>query len=101
MSKKQLLWVYCVLLGSIIHSLRDLLQFLGVKTLLSTVFVKTPYMTSRSWIWSPWNTVIIESVLILLCLYLLYKKKFGAEGKLTIGIVMITGISFLYYWFYL
>ena len=93
-------WVGGVLAGSIYHLIRDILQFLAVETWITTVFHKEA-PANQSLLWHPMNTVVIESVLILITLAILKRKRFGWLGWSSVFLVLCTLIAFGIYWFVL
>lgn len=100
MKKWQKIWIAVVLIGSVYHLIRDILQFAGVEAIFTKVLSKEP-PENASWIWHPLNTVIIESVLLILGIRVWLTKKFGWSGWGTVFIVTSTILAFAYYWFFL
>jgi hypothetical protein len=102
MNKSQKIWLYFITIYSSLHLIRDILQDLHIKTILSTVLVKTPTKPIASTIlWTSLNTYIIAILEIVLALYCLKRDKFGKAGYTTIVIAVVTVIAWLIYWFFL
>lgn len=99
MKKLQKTWLYFVIIYSGLHLIRDLLQDLHIKTILSTVLVKTPSNSfASSILWASLSTYIIAILEIILAIYCLNKNKFGKVGYTTIIIAIVTVTSWLIYW---
>lgn len=92
-------WLLFVIVASLIHTLRDILQFLAVDTTIATAAVKETSF-ARSFIWHPLNTVIIECAMLFLAIRALQRGEFGWEGKTTVFVAVATAIGFIYYWFF-
>lgn len=92
-------WLWFLAIASIYHFIRDVLQSLGVETVISTIVVKQNGL--HSGIWNPINTYLIEICLLSSSLYLLWRRQFGRLGYLSICIVVVTMIFFFIYWFVL
>lgn len=90
-------WLWIVILGSIFHFIRDVLQSLGISTLISTIVVRSD--APHTGIWNPLNTYIIEITLFGLAIFAVKQNRFGRSGYLTIGIVIMTLLFFCIYWF--
>lgn len=102
MTLKQKFWLYFLLVYSLIHIVRDILQDAGIKVLLSTVLVKKPANSlAASILWTSLNTYVIAIIEIILAIICLRRNDFGKLGLLTIVIAAITLISWLFYWFLL
>jgi hypothetical protein len=101
MRKWQRFWLYFLLTYSLVHLLRDIQQDLEVKTLLSTVLVKSPSYSGDSLLWSSNWTYPVEISEIILSLAALNKNKFSPLGYVTIGIALTTAALWSYYWFFL
>lgn len=92
-------WIILALVGSVLHTIRDVQQCMGVETPLSNSVVKES-VTTTSLIWHPLNTVIIEVVLFAIALCILRRNTFGALGKFTVAISVATALGFVWYWFF-
>lgn len=93
----QKVWIWFIFIVSILHSIRDLEQTVGIQNILSTTLVK-PNGTHNG-IWSSANTVIIEVAMLCLSAYLLKRNTFGRLGYFTIFIALSTILFFMIYWF--
>jgi hypothetical protein len=93
--------VFLLIVGSVIHFIRDILQFASIHILLSTLLVKTPPARTTSLLWHPLNTILIEVLMLILTFRILKRNSFGIEGKVTILGASLTLFGFLYYWFFL
>lgn len=94
------LWLFIVILGSSYHLIRDILQMMGVQH-WSVTFLHKTNTHSNALLWHPFNTVVIEVTLMALAILQLRKRHFSLVGKLTIWLVIVTIIGFIYYWFFL
>jgi len=102
MQKSYKIWLYFLVIYSFIHLIRDILQDLHVRTVISTVLVKTSSNPVASTIlWTSINTYIIAILEIILALYCLRRDKFGRAGYATIVIAVVTVIVWSIYWFFL
>lgn len=90
-------WVLIVLIGSLLHLLRDVLQEAGIRTWISTIAVKSGPLPT-AWIWHHYNTLFIELFLIGAALVVLRRSYFGRLGWITVAVVLSTLIGFVYYW---
>lgn len=100
--KKQKYWLYLLIIYSILHLTRDILQDSGVKIFLSTILVKKVNSPiANTILWTSLNTYIIAIAEISLAIFCLKRKQFGRVGYLTVGIALITVFAWLLYWFYL
>lgn len=100
MKKWQKVWIAIVLIGSVYHLIRDILQFAEVEIIFTKVLSKEP-PENASWIWHPLNTVIIESILLILGIRVWITKEFRWAGWGTVFLVISTLVAFGYYWFLL
>jgi hypothetical protein len=94
----QIWWLRILIIGSVLHLIRDVLQELKIHTFLSDVFVKPIEQKPTGLLWSPYNTVIIEVFLICLAIHLLRRNRFGNLGKVSLLVPIATLVAFLYYW---
>lgn len=101
MKKWQRAWLYFLILYSLLHLLRDILQDLNIITFLSTILIKP---TSASTIYSSflgkYSTYLIAIIELALATIILKKNNFGKLGYVTIIIAAVTALSWLNYWFF-
>jgi hypothetical protein len=99
MKRWQKIWLYILIIYSLLHFVRDVLQDLNVNTILSSVLVKTGgNLFNKSVLWNSKNTYLIAIIEIALALYCIKKNRFGRVGKITILIATITVVLWLVYW---
>lgn len=101
MTWRQKIWVWLLLIGSVYHTVRDILQIVHIDTPISSFLTKSSAPSTSNLLFHPLNTVIIESLCILLAMIMLRRNYFGKLGVVSIGCVSITMIGFVYYWFFL
>ncbi|KKT75294.1 MAG: hypothetical protein UW69_C0017G0005 [Microgenomates group bacterium GW2011_GWA2_44_7] len=94
--------IYGLIVFSLLHILRDLLQDLGIRNTFSSIFTKrsdsyVAFILGRTVV----NTYIVAPVVIGLSTFCLARNKFGLIGYLTIIIMAISFSGWLYYWFFL
>lgn len=100
MKRWQKYWLYFLILFFLIHLVRDLLQDMGVKNLLSTTLVKPgPYKLPLYWVIV--NTYAIETIMIIFSVLCLKRNKFGKMGYLAIFLTLFFAVAWLIYWFIL
>jgi hypothetical protein len=92
-------WLWVLLVVSIYHFVRDILQTFGIQTFISTIVVKQGGI--HTGIWNPINTYIIEIVMFVCTLYLLKRRQFGKLGYFTVFVAIMTLLFFFIYWFLL
>ncbi|MEK7523392.1 MAG: hypothetical protein AAB788_03545 [Patescibacteria group bacterium] len=100
MKKWQKIWLYFLISYSFIHLIRDVFQDLGIKNLLSTVFVNQNPPTISQLYWSIFNTYVFEITEIILGIKCLINNKFGMIGYSTIVIAITILTAWSYYWFF-
>lgn len=91
-------WLILVVVGSVLHGVRDFLQMSG-STIWFVTFLHRDGPES-SLLWHELNTVVIELTLLIASSYLLYKNQFGRIGWLTVWAAVATGIGFLVFWYF-
>lgn len=100
MKKWQTFWLYLAVIYGTAHLIRDVLQDLGINSLISTILVK-PAGYRLPFPWRSWTTYAIELSEITLALYCLIKRDFGKAGWITIIIAVVSLIFWAIYWFVL
>ncbi len=94
-------WIYLILLHSVFHFIRDILQDLKVHIFFTDMFVKGAQSKAPDWYWVVFNTYLMEIAQITLALLIIKRNRFGYLGYLTIGIAASFASIWLYFWFFL
>lgn len=100
MKKQETIWLFLVILFSILHLIRDIFQDLGIHNFLSEVLASpgAPKVSTTIY-WTVFNTYVIAVIEIGLALTCLKRNNFGKLGKITIGIAIASIILWFFYYF--
>lgn len=103
MKRWQRYWLYFIGTIAMLHFIRDISQDLGIKHILSTIFVKpkNTYTLFPPSYWWVFNTYIWELITFAFVLYCLRANSFGKLGYVTIILFMVIFCAWLYYWFFI
>lgn len=92
-------WLYLILFFFSFHLLRDILQDLGVQSIITTTLTKINPQVPW-WYWTVFsNSYAIEIVGIVLSAVSLLRKKFGILGNLTIIMAAYFTVAWVVYWY--
>lgn len=96
-------WQKYLLIGiivfSVTHLLRDLLQEFEVELFLTEVLTKKDVSKVPSWYWTIPNSYYLETLAILFAVIALYKKSFKPFGILSILVLLMFFTLWIIYWF--
>lgn len=99
MKNWQKYWLYGVIIFSLLHLVRDIMQDLGVKNLLTTFLASPgPPKVVTTVYWTVFNTYLIEITAFVLSIICLKRNYFGYPGKLTMIIAVASLFLWLIYW---
>lgn len=101
MKRWQRYCAYGLMAFFVFHTVRDILQDMGIHTLISDSFVKHDRSRTPFWYWQVFNTYVIEGTEILLTGIVLHRKKFGNVGYAAIIVAGSFVTVWLFYWFFL